>query len=44
MLQIFNELAWLVHVAILDEIKKIEFKAFVEQFFFLLLNNFFKKN
>ena len=30
MLQIFNEFAWLVHVGILDGVKKIKFKAFVE--------------
>ena len=30
-LQIFNELAWLVHMGILDGVKKIKFKAFVEQ-------------
>ena len=29
-LQIFNEFAWLVHVGILDGVKKIKFKAFVE--------------
>ena len=33
MLQIFNEFAWLVHVEILDRVKKKKnrFKAFVEQ-------------
>ena len=32
MLQIFNEFAWLVHVGILDGVKKkIRFKVFVEQ-------------
>ena len=31
MLQIFNEFAWLVHVGILDGVKKIKLKAFVEQ-------------
>ena len=31
-LQIFNEFAWLVHMGILDGVKKkIKFKAFVEQ-------------
>ena len=32
MLQIFNEFTWLLHVEILDGVKKkIKFKAFVEQ-------------
>ena len=31
MLQIFNEFTWLVHVGILDAVKKIKFKSFVEQ-------------
>ena len=31
MLQIFNEFAWLVQVGILDGVKKIKSKAFVEQ-------------
>ena len=31
MLQIFNEFAELVHKGILDGVKKIKFKAFVEQ-------------
>ena len=31
MLQIFNEFAWLVHKGILDGVKKIKFKALVEQ-------------
>ena len=31
MLQIFKEFASLVHVGILDGVKKIKFKVFVEQ-------------
>ena len=30
MLQIFNEFAWLLPAGILDAVKKIKFKAFVE--------------
>ena len=31
MLQIFNEFAWLVQAGILDGVKNIKFKTYVEQ-------------
>ena len=33
MLHIFNEFAWLVHVGILDGVKKNVYKLFLRQFF-----------